>query len=124
MKDVICWPGTQSGKTSKGKLLNLVLWIPLARSPSTGSGSLKPSDPPASPERERPACHCKARAGRWRAGPSKKDFSVQIIRSFKRCLGRPFREKISTHIFSLKGFPIVPMRIHRDACIAGLSNDH
>ena len=45
------------------------------------------------------------------------------IRSFKRCLGRPLREKISMHIFSLKGFPIVPMNIHRDTCIAEPLND-
>jgi hypothetical protein len=34
-----------------------------------------PASPPAvrraRPERERPACHCKARAGRWRAGLEK-----------------------------------------------------
>ena len=43
--------------------------------------------------------------------------------SLKRSMGKPLREKISAHIFSLKGFPIVPMSIHRDACNAGLLND-
>jgi len=38
-------------------------------------------------------------------------------------MGRPFREKISTHILSLRSFPIVPMNIHLDHCIAGLLND-
>jgi len=46
--------------------------------------------PPASPERERPTCHCKARAGRWRAGmaimalPDKKKGGVVYLLDFEK----------------------------------------
>jgi len=37
--------------------------------------------------------------------------------------GKAIKGKISMHIFSLKGFPIVSMNIHRDTCIAEPLND-
>jgi len=43
--------------------------------------------------------------------------------SLKRSMGKPFMDKNTRAYFELKGFPIVPMKIHRDTCSAGLLKD-